>query len=165
MIGSVLVANDMPPMPPFMMQQNADKPTKSQPNNNAPIVKSAQSKQPNKQPAQGTFKNKLDSIAECAVLPPMVIFLPPPMEKSLVSCRNEFYKPSIEDATKKLSKLYKKTVTVSKIEIVDDFREVYKVYMTIEGEKRSSSFFDWFEDELKESSFKYCNANLTHCLL
>ena len=165
MICSALTANDMPPMPPFMMQQNVDKSTQTQTKSSEPVVKSAQPKQSSKQPAQGTFKNKLDSIAECAVLPPMVIFLPPPMEKSLVSCRNEFYKPSIEDANKKLSELYNKTVTVSKIEIVDDFREVYKVYIKIEGEQKSSSFFDWFEEQPSEPGFKYCNANLTHCLL
>ena len=161
-------------MPPFMMQQNADKsgthknakqPKNAQQKNATPTLKKNQAKTTTKQAGQGSFKNKLDSIAECAVLPPMVIFLPPPMEKSLVSCRNEFYKPSVEDATKKLSELYKKTVTVSKIEIVDDFREVYKIYMKIEGEESSSSFFDWFDEKSEQPSFKYCNANLTRCLL
>ena len=122
---SKLLSADMPPMPPMMTSK-----------------KSNVSK---KQNNQTSFQNRLNKIEGCSTLPPMIIFLPPPMEKSLISCRNEYYKPTIKEASKKLSKLFKKKIKVTKVEIMSKFREVYKVY--IKGKK-----------------YKYCNKDLNSCL-
>ena len=94
---SLLNALDMPPMPPMM-------PTKH-------IEKKATNTTPK----------------SCELIPPMVIFLPPPMEKELIKCKNEMNKPKKDFVQKQLSKLFKKKVIVNKIEIVKKFNQLYKI--------------------------------------
>jgi hypothetical protein len=124
-ILSKLLSVDMPPMPPMMPSTKA--------------------KTKIKQNKPSAFQTKLEEIEGCSSLPPMIIFLPPPMEKSLIQCRNNYYKPTKKDASKKLSKLFHKKIKVTKIKIMSKFREVYKIY--IRGQKS-----------------KYCNKDLNSCL-
>ena len=135
-LSSSLISTDMPPMPPMLMNDVA----------NTATDKRTMEKKPTKE--KSPFQNKLSSIPACGALPPMIIFLPPPMEKSLVSCRNEYYKPSMKDASGKISKYYKKTLRVTKIKIVDGFREVYKISI----------------QDKKKKYFRYCNKDLNACL-
>lgn len=41
---------------------------------------------------------------ECKTIPPMIIFLPPPMEKELIPCKNEVFKPTMKMVKKKFPK-------------------------------------------------------------
>lgn len=116
----------MPPMPPPSMMKDI----------NSPKAKTS------------AHQDKLSTISECSALPPMIIFLPPPMESSLVGCRNKYFKPSNKDASVKLSKYYKKTIKVTSVSIVDGFREVYKI--SIKDKKKKYS--------------RYCNKDLNSCL-
>lgn len=101
-LSSILVyALDTPPMPP-MLPMEAMKNTKQKENKN-------------KQPKS------------CSMIPPMVIFLPPPMEAELTKCKNELYTPKKEFAEKQLKKLFKKDVKVLKIESVKKFSQLYKI--------------------------------------
>ncbi|MBD3840778.1 MAG: hypothetical protein IE909_02655 [Campylobacterales bacterium] len=97
-----LNAIEMPPMPPMIPMES----TKSTQQQN--VTKPSMPK-------------------SCELIPPMVIFLPPPMEAELVKCKNELFKPKIELVEKNLEKLLKKRVKVQKIEIVEKFTELYKV--------------------------------------
>ena len=98
----VLYGVDMPPMPPMI-------PTlEKQHTNNKTIKKTTKPK-------------------SCELIPPMVIFLPPPMEKELVKCKNEMFKPKKELVQKQLQKLLKKKITINKIEIVKKFNQLYKI--------------------------------------
>jgi len=67
------------------------------------------------------------SIDACKLLPPMVIHLPPPMEAELTNCKNSLFLPKKELVESNLSKMLKKKVTVSKIEIVPKFNQLYKI--------------------------------------
>lgn len=41
---------------------------------------------------------------ECKTIPPMIIFLPPPMEKELIPCKNRVFLPSLKSVKKKFPK-------------------------------------------------------------
>ena len=102
-LTTFLNAMDMPPMPPMM-----------------PVLDTK-----NKAVKKDTKKPSMP--ASCELIPPMVIFLPPPMEKELVNCKNNMNKPKKEFVEKQLSKLFKKKTTVTKIEIVEKFNQLYKI--------------------------------------
>jgi len=97
-----LYATSMPPMPPMVPSLDTKK-----------VVKKGDTK-----------KTMPDS---CKLIPPMVIFLPPPMEAELSKCKNELHKPNKTLVTKQLSKLLKKSVKVTKVEVVKKFNQLYKV--------------------------------------
>lgn len=105
-----------------------------------------------KQQKQNDFQKKISDIKGCNSLPPMIIFLPPPMEKDLIICRNEYYKPSKAKAKKLISKMIGKDVTIKSISIQEGFREVYKI-------EYSAKFF-----VIDRDFVKYCNSSLTKCL-
>ena len=96
-----LVASQMPPMPPMPPSLGGGVKHKSTKNTKTP--------------------------KECDLLPPMVIFLPPPMEAQLDSCKNALYKPKKEFATKQLSKLFKKKIVIKSIKILKKFSKLYRI--------------------------------------
>jgi hypothetical protein len=49
------------------------------------------------------------------------------MQDELSKCKNELNKPKKEFVEKQLTKLFKKKVSVNKIEIVKKFNQLYKV--------------------------------------
>lgn len=128
---------DMPPMPPGF----GASPMPGQVNRAV-----AKGKKPN------TFKKNLSEIPGCNSLPPMIIFLPPPMEKDLIACRNEYFKPTKAKAKEFISKLVGKDVTIKSVSIEEGFREVYKI------EYSAKNIF------LNKDFTKYCNTALTKCL-
>jgi len=77
---------------------------------------------------------------ECSIIPPMLIFMPPPLEADLTKCKNKLFMPKIEYAKKIFSKKHLKVKSVS---IVNGFIEVYKI-STNKGNY-------------------YCNKNLSKC--
>ena len=117
-----VLALEMPPMPPMMdlNDKNSKKIQKPQ----------SQKKQTKRQLPK-----------ECELLPPMVIFLPPPMEKMIAQCKNELYKPKLNH--KNVKKLFGKNAKVDSIKIVEDFSNLY---------------------ELKVANNSYiCNQNISSC--
>lgn len=84
-------------------------------------------------PSLGTAKTsktkdeKQQMPKSCELMPPMVVFLPPPMEAGLSECKNELNKPKKEFVEKQLKRLLKKDVKVKTIEIVEKFDQLYKV--------------------------------------
>ena len=97
---------DMPPMPP--------------------MIPSLDTKAPQQKSAKQT-KQKSAMPKACELIPPMVIFLPPPMENQLIKCKNEMFKPKKEFVQKQLAKLLKKKITIEKIEFVAKFNQLYKI--------------------------------------
>ena len=123
--------NSMPPMPPsFGANPTTAKVSKKSGGND--------------------MQNKLDGIKGCSTLPPMIIFLPPPMEKDLIACRNGYNKPTNKIANEKLSKIIGKKVKIRKVEIEEGFREVYKITYSIKGKSKKL--------------YKYCNSAISKCL-
>jgi len=88
-----------------------------------------------------TAKNKDDA---CKIIPPMLVHLPPMLEKDLDKCKNSLYKPSINLAEKKLHDLLKRGVKVYKVTIVKGFSMLYKI-------------------ESDDGDF-YCNRYVDRCL-
>jgi len=111
-----LLANGlmMPPMPPNVNLNN--KKHKVKPRSN---------------------KNKNSLPKECEIIPPMLIFMPPPLESDLRKCKNKLFMPKIKFAQKKLK------LKIKKIEIVNGFNEVYKI--------------------VTSKKILYCNKDLTKC--
>ena len=70
----------------------------------------------------------------------MIIFLPPPLEKSLNKCKNILNKPSLKEAKRVF---FKKHLKIKSINIVKNFIEVYEI-------------------KTDKGSF-LCNKNLTKC--
>lgn len=101
-----LNAIEMPPMPPMIDTKNQKVSTKK---------------------ANDVTKTNRSTPKSCDMIPPMIIFLPPPMEKEVVTCQNELHKPKKEFVQKQLSKLLKKKIIVNKIEIVKKFNQLYKI--------------------------------------
>jgi exonuclease V gamma subunit len=101
----LLTASDSIPMPPMIPSLDTKAHTVSKKNNST----------------------KPQLPASCELIPPMVIFLPPPMQMELTKCKNQLNKPKKEFVEKQLSKLFKKKITVSKVEVVEKFNQLYKV--------------------------------------
>ncbi|NWF65841.1 MAG: hypothetical protein HXX81_00045 [Campylobacterales bacterium] len=122
--STLLFASDMPPMPPIIMDG----------------VNSSQQKDiSNVEVKKGNSENKASAMPkECEVLPPMIIFLPPPMEADLTLCKNALHKPTLEN----VKKTYKDAVSV---DIAEEFKELYKI-------------------TLKNKKELYCNSSLSTCL-
>lgn len=100
-ITITLLAGQMPPMPPMPPSIGGKK--------------------------QPQSKKQVKMPKECELLPPMVIFLPPPMEAQLDSCKNALYKPKKEFAQKQLSKILKKKITIKSITILKKFSKLYRI--------------------------------------
>jgi hypothetical protein len=101
----------MPPMPPALpLNQNND--VKVQKNNNK-----------NKNEKRNT---KVKMPKECSIIPPTLIFMPPPLEADLRKCKNKLFMPTINLAKKELSKKYK-NIKIEKISVVDGFDELYAI--------------------------------------
>ena len=117
----MLFANEaipMPPMPPAMNLNN----------------KKAEVK-------KHKVKSKSNTVPdECKVIPPMLIFMPPPLENDLTKCKNKMFKPKLSYAKKIFSK---KHLKVKEINIVNGFNQLYEI-------------------KTNKGSF-YCNKNLTKC--
>jgi hypothetical protein len=113
----------MPPMPPAL-PLNQNKNVKVQKNKNK--EKSTKVKMPK----------------ECNIIPPMLIFMPPPLQEDLRKCKNKLFMPSLNLAKKELSKKYK-NIKIKKISIVKGFDELYEI-------KTNKGIF-------------YCNKNVTKC--
>jgi hypothetical protein len=90
----------MPPMPPNMNieKKHVNKSQQKKPENNLP--------------------------KECKIIPPMLIFMPPPLESDLIKCKNKLFLPKLEVAKKVFSK---KNMKVKSVSIVEGFVELYKV--------------------------------------
>jgi len=130
LISTFLIASEMPPMPPIIMGTTK-------------VVKDDVKKE-----VQKTKRKAPTLPKECEALPPMVIFLPPPMEAGLVDCKNALHKPSQEKTTKALKKLLNdKALKVNSIDILENFKELYKI--NIKSGKINKNL--------------YCNSNLTNC--
>ena len=115
----ILLANQaimMPPMPPSLPGDNAKKKVKNH------------------------KKEKPSLPKECSIIPPMLIFMPPPLEADLVKCKNKLFLPKLEFAKKIFAK---KHLKVKSITAVDGFVELYKV---------STNKGDF-----------YCNKDLSKC--
>jgi hypothetical protein len=128
-ITTFLIASEMPPMPPIMMGKD--------------VVKKDVKKEKN------NTQKKVSSLPkECEALPPMVVFLPPPMESDLIKCKNEIHKPSKEKTIKSLKILFNnKNLKVNSINNLDGFKELYKININI----------------AKNNKDLYCNSDLTNC--
>jgi len=75
---------------------------------------------------------------ECKTIPPMIIFLPPPMEKELIPCKNSVFLPSLKNVKKKFPK-------ARKVEIAKGFERVYKI-------------------TLDHNITIFCNKEISHCI-
>ena len=81
---------------------------------------------------------KLTLPKECKTIPPMIIFLPPPMEKELIACKNAVFKP-------RLGYIQKKIKDAIKVEPFKGFERVYKI-------------------TLKNKKTLLCNKTITICI-
>jgi hypothetical protein len=79
----------------------------------------------NKDKAPLQQNNSLPKV--CDLIPPMVLFLPPPMQTAMSECKNKLGMPNKEFTEAQLSKLFKKDIKVKSIEIVEKFNQLYKV--------------------------------------
>ena len=113
----ILFANQSIPMPPMPPAMNFDKTKKHIKNNK---------------------KNTLPK--ECETIPPMIIFLPPPLEDALNKCKNKLLEPKLEFAKKVFAK---KKLKVKSVNIVEGFSELYEV-------------------KTNKGNF-YCNKDLSKC--
>lgn len=85
---------------------------------------------------------------ECSTLPPMIIFLPPPMEEELIACKNLLNMPSKEKAQEALKLILQtKEIQIKSISAVSGFKELYSIKALIN----------------KKDQDLYCNSQLTHC--
>jgi len=127
MISTIVVltlsASEMPPMPPMMA--NPSKAPQTKPAPKAPNLP-----------------------AECTGMPPMIIFLPPPMEAELVKCKNALHKPKLDGVSKKLSQLSGKNVEIKSVKIANGFKELYAVKFVMN----------------KKDRMMYCNSDLSSCI-
>jgi len=119
--SSLLIAQNTPPMPPMAGANN---------------------------PIKNADKLKLPK--ECSTVPPMIIFLPPPLEEAYYQCKNSLYLPKKEDAETKLSKLLNEKIKITSIDVVNGFTELYGIEI-VDSKNIVRSY--------------YCNRFLTKCIL
>lgn len=117
-----LLAANMPPMPPMI--PNIDmKPT----------------------PSKSVKKTTPQS---CELLPPMVVFIPPPMENMLNDCKNQLHLPKNEQVEKSILKGVYKNSKIKSISITEDFAQLYKIVLS----------------ENKKEIELFCNSTLSKCI-
>lgn len=63
----------------------------------------------------------------CKIIPPMLVHLPPMLEKDLDKCKNSLYMPSIRVAEKRLQDMLKRKVKVRKVSALKGFSMLYKI--------------------------------------
>lgn len=85
---------------------------------------------------------------ECNAVPPMLIYLPPELEKDLMGCKNLLYKPTEQAAAQALEKLYKQKVSVKEVAIEPKFKELYRISVNVAGSNKTL----------------YCNGDVDSCL-
>lgn len=95
-------------------------------------------------PAKKSLVKKKEQNDSCKVIPPMLVYLPPMLEKDLYKCKNSIHMPTVNTAEKGLKSLLKRDVKVLKISIVKGFNMLYKI------ESDMGSF--------------YCNRYVNRCL-
>lgn len=88
---------------------------------------------------------------ECQTLPPMLILLPPPMQKEMTSCKNAFHFPK-PDKKGNFQKIFGEKATITNITIVQGFNRLYAVEFTLPS---------WLGEDKKTA---YCNSDLTSCI-
>lgn len=89
---------------------------------------------------------------ECATIPPMLVVLPPPMQKDMNRCKNAFHKPKPETVNSNLAAMHGEKVNVTNISALDGFQRLYQIDYTMDG----------FFGEKKKTI--YCNETVTQCL-
>ena len=131
LIPFFLFANEavpmMPPMPPALPGMNMNK----------------SANQKNHKEIKANMKHKKTKNVmpkECAVIPPMLIFMPPPLQDALTKCKNRLFLPKLNVAKKVFAK---KGLKVKSVSIAKGFTQLYKV-STNKGEF-------------------YCNKTLNKC--
>jgi|GEM_PF-1566849 len=127
-VASLLVASEMPPMPPGFF----DTPTKKE-------VKEEPKKATN---TQRSVKVASKMPKECDVVPPMLFMLPPPLQADLDKCTKILYRPSKTKLEASIAKIEKQDINIISIDNLDNFKDVYRV---------TYSF------KLKDSKFKVLN--------
>jgi len=75
---------------------------------------------------------------ECKTIPPMIIFLPKPMEKELIPCKNVVFKPTLAIVKKRFP-------NAQKVEIAKGFERLYRI-------------------DLNNSATLFCNKDLSACI-
>jgi len=116
----LLLAQNTPPMPPM-----------------PPMMAMPSQKQPAKAKKRPDSKVKNTLPKECQIIPPMLIFMPPPLENDLNKCKNAMFKPTKEKVLKTLK------IKPKKIEAVEGFTGVYKI--------------------TADKKILYCNKDLSKC--
>ena len=114
LIPFVLFANEampMPPMPPAVPVINMNK------NTNQQTHKKGKTNIKQK-------KSKHIMPKECAVIPPMLIFMPPPLQDDLTKCKNRLFLPKLNVAKKVFAK---KGLKVKSVSIAKGFTQLYQV--------------------------------------
>ena len=119
LLPALFAAEDMPPMP-MSPPADAVKPNKVVP-----------------KPPQ-----------ECDAVPPMLIYLPPELEKDMAVCKNLLYKPSMEAAQKALEKIFAQKVQIKDISMVPKYKELYRIVAIVDKKERAL----------------YCNSDVDACL-
>ena len=97
----------MPPMPPSI-----------------PMI---QQKSHTTPPRPNTTKKQPTMPQECSIIPPMLIFMPPPLEADLARCKDKLYLPKKEQAYKRLQQILKQKIKIYSIKPVKGFIEVYAI--------------------------------------
>jgi hypothetical protein len=75
---------------------------------------------------------------ECKTIPPMIIFLPPPMEAELIPCKNAVFKPTMKMVKKRFPK-------AKSVAIADGFERLYRI-------------------TLENNTTLFCNRDLSKCI-
>jgi len=99
--------------------------------------------------AQESSSNLLPS--ECKTIPPMILFLPPPLEKELIECKNIVFKPTLKSVQKKFK-------TAKKVQPLSGFEKVYKITLennlTLFCNQKLSRCFQGKEINISQTSSK-----------
>ncbi len=116
----------------------------------ATIIFASESMMPPMPPSVGGEKKTESSMPkECAEVPPMIIFLPPPLEEAYYQCKNALHLPKKDDAKSKIDKLLGENIEVESIKIATGFSEVYMIDVINKKKKKTTLM---------------CNKNIDRCV-
>lgn len=77
----------------------------------------------------------------CKAVPPMIIFLPPPLAKARAECLLKRQKPSMEEAKRLFAQKLKSDVDITSIKGIEGFDNLYRFDIII-GKMRTRLFCD-----------------------
>ena len=72
----------------------------------------------------------------CESIPKMIVFLPPPMEREFIQCKNDLNMPTVAEATRFVMKHFGRNFSSLSVKLAEGFYQLYEVNFKLNGKNK-----------------------------